>query len=88
MSGKVKKSDIQLVETCSACPEQYNAFLGKKQVGYLRLRHGCFTVDYPDVGGEQIYSACPNGDGSFLHEERDQYLKEAVKAIVKRLKAE
>lgn len=30
---------IHLVKTCEACPEQYDAYLGEKRVGYLRLRH-------------------------------------------------
>lgn len=86
--NKIKKSDIELVCTCGACPEQYDAFYKGKQVGYLRLRHGSFTVDYPDSSGEQIYSASPEGDGLFINGERDKYLRKAVKAIRKKLKAE
>lgn len=73
--------NIVLKETCGACPEQYEAFLDGKQVGYLRLRHGHFRVDYPDCGGETIYDAYPKGDGIFESEERDFYLTEAKKAI-------
>ncbi len=80
-----KRSKIKLVQTCSACPEQYDAFLDNKQVGYLRLRHGHFRVDYPDCGEETIYEASPYGDGMFSEEERDFYLYEAIKAIEKRL---
>ena len=43
---------LKLVLTCGACPEQYDAFDGERQVGYLRLRHGHFTVTCPDVGGD------------------------------------
>jgi hypothetical protein len=82
---KVKKSEIELVQTCEACPEQYNAFLNGIKVGYLRLRHGCFTVQCPDVGGEQVYSAFTEGDGMFINGERDKYLRKAVKAIKKRI---
>jgi hypothetical protein len=78
---------IKLVLTCSACPEQYDAFLDGKQVGYLRLRHGTFRVDYPDCGGECIYQAVPNGDGEFDDDERDYYLRFAVDAILRRLKS-
>jgi hypothetical protein len=54
---------IKLVRTCFACPEQYDAFDGEKKVGYLRLRHGCFTVDYvADGNDEEIYNASPSGD--------------------------
>lgn len=77
---------IKLVKTCDACPEQYDAFLDGKQVGYLRLRHGGFRVDYPDCGGETIYDANPRGDGEFYNEERDYYLRCAVDAIERRIR--
>lgn len=80
---KVRKADIVLDKTCGACPEQYNALLDGQIVGYLRLRHGHFTVD---CRGEEVYSACPKGDGIFDHDERDAYLRKAVKAIVKKLR--
>jgi hypothetical protein len=72
---------IRLVRTCDACPEQYDAFDGEKQVGYLRLRHGSFRVDCPDSGGETVYEATPKGDGIFDCDERDYYLRFAVDAI-------
>ena len=75
------KKEIKLVETCGACPEQYDAFIGKEQVGYLRLRHGYFRVDYPYSGGETIYEAEPKGDGLFEEFERNYYLGKAKEAI-------
>lgn len=77
--------EIELKMTCGACPEQYDAFLDGKQVGYLRLRHGYFRVDYPDCGGETIYEAEPKGDGFFENDERDFYLNEAKKAIFNKI---
>lgn len=77
---------IKLVQTCGACPEQYDAFLGNRQVGYLRLRHGHFRVDYPDCGGETIFEAEPVGDGIFDDEEREGYLHKAIDAICVRVK--
>lgn len=80
----MKTSEINLVITCGACPEQYDAFdAGGNQVGYLRLRHGAFSVECPDVGGEFVYQAYPNGDGMFTEDERDFYLEAAKEAIVK-----
>lgn len=79
---------IRLVLTCGACPEQYDAFDGEVTVGYLRLRHGRFTVQFPDVGGELIYGACPIGDGVFMDDERDYFLRFAVDAIQRRVAAE
>ena len=77
--------EIQLVQTCGACPEAYDAFLGDKQVGYLRLRHGFFRVDFPDYRGEQIVGAYPEGYGMFLDHEREMYLSMAKSAIMYKL---
>lgn len=79
---------IRLVKTCGACPEQYDAFDGDKQVGYLRLRHGCFTVNCPNFSGEEVYSAAPQGDGCFDPEERDYYFRFAVDAIERWIRGE
>lgn len=78
---------LALVQTCGACPEQYDVFNGRGQnVGYLRLRHGRFSVDCPF--GNEVYSAHPEGDGIFESNERDHYLRKAVKDIKKELKKE
>lgn len=72
---------ITLKRTCFACPEQYEAVKDGKQVGYLRLRHGYFYAECPDVGGEMVYQAAPYGIGSFADNERERYLTEALFAI-------
>lgn len=74
----------ELIETCGACPEQYDVYMNGRQVGYLRLRHGCFYADYPNTGGEEVYRAYPKGDGIFESDERDYYLTKAVMAIHER----
>jgi hypothetical protein len=71
----------ELVRTCFACPEQYDVCYKGEQVGYLRLRHGTFRVDYPDCGEETIYFAHTKGDGVFDLDEREYYLKQAIRAI-------
>lgn len=72
----------RLVCTCSVCPEQYDVYIGMEQVGYLRLRHGHFRADYPDVGGHEVYSADTVGDGCFdSAEERATHLTAAIAAI-------
>ena len=78
----MKTSDITLVQTCSACPEQYNAYNGEEKVGYLRVRWGGFTVRCPDFDGECVYSSPINGDGSFDDNEREHFLRKAKEAIV------
>lgn len=82
---KYELKDIILEETCGACPEQYEAYIGDRNVGYLRLRHGYFRVDYPHHAGEVIYEAEPKGDGMFEDDERDFYLTKAKEAILERL---
>lgn len=75
-------SDIVLIQTCSMCPEQYDAKDEHgKQLGYLRLRWGEFTVNCPDCRGELVYSAEPKGDGMFDDDEREMYLQIAKDAI-------
>lgn len=74
-----------LVQTCSACPEQYDVFDQEdKRVGYLRLRHGCFRADYLKCGGETLYKASPDGDGCFEDYEREYHLYKAIRAIQER----
>lgn len=62
---------IDLTMTCGACPEQYDAYYDGNIVGYLRLRHGNFTVH---CGDTCVYSANSEGDGVFQDEERDHHL--------------
>lgn len=72
--------DIKLIETCYACPEQYEAYYDSNEIGYLRLRHGYFRAEY---NGKVVYDANPEGDGRFTDEERPKHLKKAKKAIYK-----
>jgi hypothetical protein len=74
-------SKVKLVETCGACPEQYDAYIDGKQIGYLRLRHGYFYTDYLPTG-EKVYEAYPNGDGVFDYGERTKYLNAACQALL------
>ena len=76
--------DLQL--TCSACPEQYDVLMRGENVGYLRLRHGRFRVEYPDIPGETIFEAYPNGDGMFEDNERLVFLTKALRAIQDKIK--
>ena len=48
---------LQLILTCSACPEQYDVFQNEKQVGYLRLRHGHFRAHMDGPGGKLVYES-------------------------------
>jgi hypothetical protein len=70
------------------CPEQYTVSAdenGKEvEIGYLRLRHGCFTADYTR-GGRYVcvYSSSPDGDGAFDDHEREFELTCAVIELYK-----
>ena len=80
---------LKLIRTCFACPEQYDVLdENHNVVGYLRLRHGFFRVDFPHCGGETIYEAHPKGDGVFEYDEREFYLTDAVTAIKEKLSEE
>lgn len=81
----VKASEIDLERTCTACPEQYDAYFKGALVGYLRLRGGHFRVEVPDVRGKRVYDAYPEGDGIFEDHEREFHLKKAREAIAKSL---
>ena len=71
----------ELKETCGACPEQYDVFKDDAVVGYLRLRHGYFSAEYPFCGGQTVYEAQPKGDGRFYDDEREHYLTAAIAEI-------
>lgn len=73
---------LKLVQTCGACPEQYDVYApdGEK-IGYLRLRHGNFRADYLPTD-DTVYVASPDGDGIFADHERDYYLGEACEALI------
>lgn len=85
---KNETKNISLVLTCNACPEQYDAYLNNELIGYLRLRYGCFSVYYPNSGGEIIYHAYPKGDGIFDCNERDYFLNKAKIELIKKIKRE
>lgn len=56
---------FKLVQTCGACPEQYDVYLKDQpdqMVGYLRLRHGYFRAEHM---GQVVYDAYTKGDGIF-----------------------
>ena len=83
--GSAAQPEISLELTCRAAPEQYDAYLGDELVGYIRLRFGNLSVNYPDVKGVCIYHHMFEDDpwkGCFDNdEERGYYLGEAIKML-------
>lgn len=80
----------RLVCTSSVSPEQYDVFLGDREVGYLRLRHNMFWVyrewnksgvSPEETWGKFLYEAPTAGYGSFEPSERQMHLETAIKAI-------
>lgn len=74
---------LDLVETCTSCPEQYDVFDGDTVVGYIRLRGGFFYAAAPYCGGEYVLvEEFERHDGEFCDEEtRGLYLTESVKRL-------
>jgi len=81
MSEAMKILGLDLVCTCGACPEQYDAFYEGEYVGYFRLRHGGFTVD--DSKDNTILSESTIGDGVFDSTEREDCLTRGCLAILR-----
>jgi hypothetical protein len=81
----MKIKDLHFVQTCSACPEQYDVFDKEgAQVGYVRLRWGNLTCEYPDCGGIVVYETSFNDglQGCFANEDdRQLFLEEIANAI-------
>jgi len=75
--------------TCHGFPEQYDVKDSDgKIVGYVRLRWGCFRVDYPECGEETLLEADLGGffRGRFDDDrERTRWLTIAADAIISRM---
>ena len=80
---------FKLIQTCGACPEQYDIYLedNDKRVGYMRLRHSHFYVNHISTY-QTVYNSWVNGDGIFENEqERHKYISlglEAIKNIIEK----
>lgn len=80
----VNSKQFNFVQTCEACPEQYDVFLDGDLVGYVRLRWGELYCTYPNVMGKQVYTYSM-GDGitgAFrTDDERNFHLEEIAKSL-------
>jgi hypothetical protein len=77
----------ELVQTCGACPEQYDVYRDGQEVGYFRLRHGYFAAYANGPSGQLVYDAQPKGDGIFDPDEREHFLTVAILSLDAHLKA-
>lgn len=80
-----QRNGLELKMTCPACPEQYEIFNDGNQIAYYRLRHGAFTVNFPDHMGKTILEIDVVGDGIFDESERLVCLTRAMRSILKEL---
>lgn len=71
--------DFRFVQTCAACPEQYDVYEGDDLVGYVRLRHGYLRAD---CHGEPIYDSVVKGDGCFYDEHERQWHMKCIKSAM------
>lgn len=92
MSNNTVYKGYTFVETCSACPEQYDVYDPQgNQVAYVRLRWGMLRVDAPDCGGKTIYSLAYSDDclGSFPDDhERTKQMNIIADKIIEHTKNE
>ena len=54
-STHVQDARLDWFLTCMDSPEQYDVFIGDKQVGYVRLRGSMLRAAYPDVDSNYIF---------------------------------
>jgi hypothetical protein len=85
---------LDFVQTCCACPEQYDVYRQGHRVGYVRLRFGILAAYVPTfslVPERLVYKHSFYDDDEWLGEfhneaERQRYLEEIAGAIYSRLK--
>lgn len=82
---------MNLIQTCSACPEQYDlkSVLDMSMLAYFRLRFGYFRVDFGDCGGETIYGFHLDDTwaGAFDSEEqRIEQLSKGIEKVIEKLR--
>lgn len=79
----MKIGNYNFLMTSFACPEQYDVVDDSGEMrGYVRLRGGWLYCSCPDVGGDIVYEAYPDGDGLFASdEERDIHLRNIAECV-------
>lgn len=77
---------LSLELTCRSHPEQYDVYgEGGERIGYLRLRHGEFTVSTDGPFDGVLYRGTYSDEnlGEFADEDREHWLTQAVADIKK-----
>jgi len=80
---------FEWIQTCYACPEQYEVFYNNRQVSYVRLRWGKLTASFPDFDGEPIYNYKFYGEdglkGHFDNDIEREFHKNEIEIILRRI---
>jgi hypothetical protein len=85
---------LRVVRSSYACPESYKVYEQDNLVGFLRLRHGVFRVDYYPLqlhkvgvedSRETLYEEFVNSDGIFDDAERKIKVPFALELILSKL---
>ncbi len=71
--------------TCRDVPEQYEVTKGGLACGYIRVRRGSMSVDYPNAGDEGLYDGQVDGFGGFTDHEREAKMLLALGLIAARM---
>ena len=71
--------------TCRGAPEQYEVAKDGVASGYIRVRWGGMSVDYPDAAGEELYDGPVDGFAGFTEHERESKLLLALGLIAARM---
>jgi len=70
---------------CRSLPEQYEITKDGALSGYMRVRWGGMSVDYPDAGDEELYDGSVDGFGGFTDHEREAKMLLALSLIAARI---
>jgi hypothetical protein len=81
LKPRIRIEDITIERRSISNPEEYEALLNGKQIGYLRLQDGHFTVKYGMPSGTLIWESFPEGKDALTEHERPLYLKIAQQKL-------
>ncbi|MBI4921804.1 MAG: hypothetical protein HY834_08640 [Devosia nanyangense] len=82
MAGRL---GLEVMLTCRDVPEQYEITKDGASSGYVRVRWGGMSVDYPEAGDEELYEGSVDGFGGFTDHEREAKLLLALGLIAARM---
>jgi hypothetical protein len=71
--------------TSPSAPEQYSILKDGIPSGYIRVRWGGMSIDYPDAGDECLHDGAVDGFGGFSDHEREPKLLLALGLIAARM---